>query len=194
MTDVETYEDEDGIVEILFDEEAPTPESDGRVAWHLKKALEHEEAIGRISARFDAEIEELTNQKMEACRAELRSYDWHNRAVELWHRAQHAAGNAKLGESFPYGSSKLGNLGKKIEVVDEEAFRTWCAENNLEDALYNPPSPRTPAKAEIKKLVSPLRPEEPGALLEVHVGGEPVPGIRLAVGHREHKIKGFDRG
>lgn len=175
--------------EINYTENAPTPVDEGRVNWHLRKRNEAARKAEATKALFAAEIAELQLRCNEVLQPLKSAIEWNEFAIEGWHRAMYADKKVGLTVKLPHGTSKLGNIGKSLEIKDQDSVRAWVESLDNAAALLTKPEPAL-AKGEIKKFlkVSPTANEEPGAELELvnPETGEVVKGLTIKCGVRNH--------
>jgi hypothetical protein len=166
-----------------FSSPAPVPEGIGRVVWHVRKAHVIREQARAERAMFMVEIDRLRERLIDREGFLSRAAEWHERAVESWHRAH----VKEVGKTvhFPTGNpSKLRAAQPMVEIVDEDALRVWLAEHDLEERVYPAKEPAL-SRQKLKEVLAKESKDgvEPGSVLAfVHPEtGERVPGVRMRV-------------
>lgn len=105
------------------DPPAVPPDMD-RAAWHNRRAATAGAKADEIAGLFNAEIARLTKRRDQLLDRWLREQEWHERAVQAWHR-QNVREVGKTVE-FPHGPrSELRGSRPKIVVRDEDKLRAF---------------------------------------------------------------------
>lgn len=169
------------------DPEPPAvPRDMDRAAWHNRRAATAGAKADEIADLFNAEIERLTERRDQLLDRWLREQEWHERAVQAWHR-ENVRTVGKTVE-FPHGPrSELRGQAPKLVVQDQDRLRAFLAEHvdengeRLESVVWR----QRPAEfmvSELKKLTQVPKkaggrePNEPAKLV-LKTTGEDVPGL-----------------
>lgn len=176
------------------------PKDLGRVDWHLRKSEVLSARIDELGELFNAEIVRLGQRRDEVIGGLERRRQWHDEAVEAWHRREYGARRVEKTVNLPHGSSELRSPPAAFEVVDEDAFKGWAAMVGVEEALW-PPKPPVLSKRAAKDLLKPAGGKgEPGARVEAvyeevdrdtgEVIRDVVPGVEFRQGRDRHNVRG----
>lgn len=175
------------------------PADQGRAAWHNRRAATAGAKADQIAGLFNEEIARLVERRDQLLDRWLREQEWHERAVQAWHRENVRVVGKTV--EFPYGPrSELRGQPAKLVVQDEDRLRAFLAgfvdENGerLEDRVWR----RRPAEfmvSELKKVTQVPKkdggrePNEPAPLV-LKTTGETVPGlVAIALPDRWQKGK-----
>jgi len=178
------YDDDDPMTPAeMYLGPAATPDSQDKAAWHNRKADAIRRQLAAERAVFEAEIERVRERMNGRAATLTRQAEWHEKAVESWHRA-HAKTVGKT-VHFPTGRpSTLRGRQPKAEIYDEDAFRAWLVTVDLEDKIYVAKEPVLSKEALKKELAKEAKKgAEPGSVLSVvhPETGEVAPGVRFRV-------------
>lgn len=100
------------------------PPDQAKAAWHNRRAATAGAKADEIAGLFNAEIDRLTERRDQLLDRWLREQEWHERAVQAWHR-QNVKAVGKTVE-FPHGPrSELRGSRPKIVVQDEDKLRAF---------------------------------------------------------------------
>lgn len=160
--------------------EDPAAMEYGIAAAHNRRATYLLHRRSELVDAWKAETDRLADALAKALEPIEAEVGWRLAAVEAFHRRNVAA----LGKTvqFPTGPPSKLTLGQpELVVDDEDAFRAWAAERDLEDEVW-PEKPRTLAKAAAKAAAPPgidkkKRPEPGSHVPAVTADGETVPGV-----------------
>jgi hypothetical protein len=175
------------------------PPDQGRAAWHNRRAATAGAKADQIADLFNEEIARLTERRDQLLDRWLREQEWHERAVQAWHRE-----NVKtVGKTveFPYGPrSELRGQPGKLVIQDEDKLRAFLAEHGnedgerLEDLVWVRQEPKFMVSAlksltQVPKKEGGREPNEPAKLV-LKTTGETVPGlVAIALPDRWQKGK-----
>ena len=102
---------------------AVPPDMD-RAAWHNRRAATAGAKADEIADLFNAEIARLTARRDQLLDRWLREQEWHERAVQAWHRENVRAVGKTV--EFPHGPrSELRGSKPKGVVQDEDKLRAY---------------------------------------------------------------------
>ena len=184
---------DDGEVPVRPDGEidpAPVPADMGVAGWHNRKGATLRDQAAFVGAVFDTEIDRIKERRDETVGRLVRAAEWHERAVEAWHRENVATVGKTV--TFPSGPrSELRASAPVLQVFDEDRLRAFLSDRADEDGVAW--ERRVWVQAEPKFMVSVLKDvaqipkvaggREPNevAKLVTKVDGVELPGVRAVI-------------
>lgn len=169
----------------------------------LVGALEANRSLGRYkyweqklfeaNTGFAAAINELKARQERVTRPMRTKMEWHEKALENFHRAQFAARGTGPTLKLPAGDLLLKAASPEVSIVDPDVLLAWAEESGV-DVLPD----RAPSIAKVKKAVHVIADEkaEPGTELIVvdPKTGVAVPGVRAVVRERNFAVVKHEKG
>jgi hypothetical protein len=159
-----------------------TIDSLDKAIWAVRKIDQHRHRFAEATKAAGAERSRI-DQWLEGERQRLATSTGHlETLLARYHADQLAEDPKRKTIRTPAGDLVARKSPDRVEV-DETVFVPW-AERNAED-LLNPPKPRTPAKAEIKKRVGDIMSD--GQVVNADTG-EFLPGVLWVDGETTYKV------
>jgi hypothetical protein len=168
----------------------PDPLGKNDPAMWVRRLRRCRNEIDRIRELFDEEVNRLTLERdlhlqpLEDAAQALAV------AIEQHHRQLHGRGEATLKLVFPHGVSVLGPPAQpRVDIRDLPTFREWARAEGLWVELHNATPEPTPSLTKIAAKFKPAFPLEPNTAAPlVDEDGQEVPGVKLTMGERSHRV------
>lgn len=151
------------------------PEDADQASEMLRKMARIASQRTELERRFRPTISRLEEELASRLRPLDGKLQWYKAGLEGWHRAVHRPGQPKT-QHFPFGHSKLTKTQPTVEVVDEEAFKTWAL--GYAPEMLNMSPKNTEIRKACSKMISQIQDQKISAQA-VTDDGEKIPGVVL---------------